>query len=48
MQEQAIELKHDSAAKGDFENLEITSFWIKCYISYPLIAGMALKFYIRF
>ncbi|GLV33287.1 hypothetical protein CBL_20094 [Carabus blaptoides fortunei] len=26
MQEQVIDLKHDSASKGDFENLEITSF----------------------
>ena len=31
MQEQATDLKHDSAAKGDFENLEISSFWIKHY-----------------
>ena len=48
MQEQANDLKHDSAAKGNLENLEITSFWIKCSTSYPLIAGMALKFYIPF
>ena len=48
MQEQVIDLKHDCAAKGDFENLEMTSFWIKCYTSYPLIAGMAWKFYIPF
>ncbi|CAG4975960.1 unnamed protein product [Colias eurytheme] len=48
LQEQALEIKNDSAAKYDFEKMDKPSFWVKCLQIYPRIAEAELKLYLPF
>lgn len=51
LQEQALEIKNDSAAKYDFENLlhlDKSLFWAKYLKVYPNIAEEALKLFLPF
>ncbi|XP_039764267.1 zinc finger BED domain-containing protein 5-like [Pararge aegeria] len=47
-QEQALEIKNDSAAKYDFEKMDKALFWVKYLKVYPSIAEEALKLFLPF
>uniref|UniRef100_A0A8D9ER84 Protein ZBED8 n=1 Tax=Cacopsylla melanoneura TaxID=428564 RepID=A0A8D9ER84_9HEMI len=48
LQEEAAELKHDSAAKYDFEKMDISSFWIKYSKVYKKVSQASLLLYLPF
>ncbi|CAK1592459.1 unnamed protein product [Parnassius mnemosyne] len=48
LQEQALEIKNDSAAKYDFEKMDKPLFWVKYLKVYPNIAEESLKLFLPF
>lgn len=48
LQEQALEIKNDSAAKYDFEKMDKSLFWVKYLKVYPNIADESLKLLLPF
>lgn len=48
LQEQALEIKNNSAAKYDFENMDNPSFWVKYLKVYPRLAEETLKLLLPF
>lgn len=48
LQEQALEIKNDSAAKYDFEKIAKTLFWVKYLKVYPDVSEQALRLYLPF
>ncbi|CAG5015817.1 unnamed protein product [Parnassius apollo] len=48
LQEQALEIKNDSAAQYDFEKMDKALFWIKYLKVYPSTAEQALKLFLLF
>ena len=43
VQEEFLELKFNSTAKDEFNNLDLETFWIKYHSVYPLISHQALR-----
>lgn len=48
LQEQALEIKNDSAAQYDFEKMDKAQFWVKYLKVYPSTAEQALKLFLPF
>ncbi|CAB3220086.1 unnamed protein product [Arctia plantaginis] len=48
LQEQALEIKNDSAAQYDFEKMDKALFWVKYLKVYPSTAEQALNFFLPF
>ncbi|CAG5052364.1 unnamed protein product [Parnassius apollo] len=48
LQEQALEIKNDTAAQYDFEKMDKALFWIKYLQDYPSTAEQALKLFLPF
>ena len=43
IQEEFLELVNDSVAKGAFETLTLSKFWMKMSVTYPVVSDVALN-----
>ncbi|KAK9870355.1 hypothetical protein WA026_006440 [Henosepilachna vigintioctopunctata] len=48
LQEEGLEIKHDSSAKYDFDKMDKSSFWIKYFKVYPRVSQAAVRLYLPF
>lgn len=48
LQEDALEIKHDSSAKYNFDIMDKPSFWLKYFKVYPSVSREALRLYLPF
>ncbi|KAK9877912.1 hypothetical protein WA026_020136 [Henosepilachna vigintioctopunctata] len=48
LQEEGLEIKHDSSAKYDFDKRDKSSFWIKYFKVYPRVSQAAIRLYLPF
>ena len=48
IQEEFLELGHDSFAKDEFQILSLSNFWAKMYLVYPIVSKQVLRIIIPF